>query len=190
MKPNASGLTTGEVAKLIGVGLSTVYRWLESTNGSHLKSYRLPGKRADRRILLHDALDFAYRHKLPADRLERYAHRHGSALPLRCPAVLLVTADDALAGKWLTAGFELTVVPDWFAAGMVLARRSFRAAVLDGDCQGVEKACAWFRSNCQETTAIVLYSDPVAALADLYLSRRLPVAEMVRSVWARLKAGK
>lgn len=57
---NDQNLTTGEVARYLGVNFRTVIRWIKR---GHLKAYQLPG-RGDNRILVNDFLEFLTTHKM------------------------------------------------------------------------------------------------------------------------------
>ncbi len=61
-------MTTGVVAKIAGVSIQMVNRWVDK---GHLKGYKLPGSK-DRRIT-HSALrEFIKANQFPTDRYEAY----------------------------------------------------------------------------------------------------------------------
>jgi len=60
--------TTGEVARICRVGVSTVLKWF---NSGRLKGYRLPGSQ-DRRIPLENLIRFLKEHGMPLRELEDY----------------------------------------------------------------------------------------------------------------------
>jgi len=60
--------TTGEVAKICRVGVSTVLKWF---NSGRLKGYRMPGSQ-DRRIPIENLIRFMKEHRIPLRGLEDY----------------------------------------------------------------------------------------------------------------------
>jgi len=60
--------TTGEVAKICRVGVSTVLKWF---NSGRLKGYRMPGSQ-DRRIPIENLIRFMKEHGIPLRGLEDY----------------------------------------------------------------------------------------------------------------------
>ncbi len=103
-------LTTGEIAKLCGVNLRTVIRWIER---GHLKAYQLPG-RGDNRVELPDFLDFLRQNKMPVP----------EGLHEGPPRALVVEDDPAvaevMARSLARAGFAVDVAADGFKAGALL----------------------------------------------------------------------
>lgn len=113
-------LTTGEIAKLCGVNLRTVARWIER---GHLKAYQLPG-RGDNRVEPADFLDFLRRNAMPVP------------AELRAERKALVVEDDAdvaeaMARTLREVGFEVQVATDGFQAGTLLG--TFRPGLMTVD---------------------------------------------------------
>jgi excisionase family DNA binding protein len=107
MKPGKKNLTTGDIAKMLGVNFRTVIRWIER---GHLRAFQLPG-RGDNRVLVRDFLEFLSDNHMPIpDELQPQAKK-----------VLIVEDDEHMAQAMSRAlkrkGFETMVAPDGFMAG-------------------------------------------------------------------------
>lgn len=107
MRPGKKNLTTGDIAKMLGVNFRTVIRWIER---GHLKAFQLPG-RGDNRVLVRDFLEFLSDNHMPIpDELQPPAKK-----------VLIVEDDEHMAQAMSRAlkrkGFETMVAPDGFMAG-------------------------------------------------------------------------
>lgn len=105
-------LTTGEAARLCGVSLRTVIRWIERGD---LQGYRLPG-RGDYRVPVGELQRFMVAHGIPVpDELGGTARR-----------VLVVEDDPAMAAALnrvlILDGFETALAGDGFQAGSLLYR--------------------------------------------------------------------
>ena len=61
MKKDKRALTTGEMAKYLGVNFQTVLRWIQK---GHIKAHKLPG-RGDHRVTIDDFLSFLSEFDLP-----------------------------------------------------------------------------------------------------------------------------
>ena len=107
MRPGKRNLTTGDIAKMLGVNFRTVIRWIER---GHLKAFQLPG-RGDNRVLVKDFLEFLSENHMPIPE------------ELQPPAkkVLIVEDDEHMAQAMSRAlkrkGFETMIAPDGFMAG-------------------------------------------------------------------------
>ena len=119
--PEHKVLTTGDIAKLCGVNLRTVIRWIEK---GHLKAYQLPG-RGDNRVEVPDFLEFLRQNRMPVPK--------GFASG---PVRILVVEDDAAGAAGMSRGlsrpgFEVTVASDGFQAGTLLG--TLKPAVMTVD---------------------------------------------------------
>ena len=103
-------LTTGEAARVCGVHLRTVLRWIER---GWLQSYQLPG-RGD--------------HRVPIDELRRFMRTHGipdRSRPEPAAQRVLIVDDElgmarAIERVLKRAGFETAIATDGFSAGAML----------------------------------------------------------------------
>ena len=114
-------LTTGEAAKVCGVHLRTVLRWIER---GWLQSYQLPG-RGDHRVQIEELRRFMREHGIP--------DRSRPATSAR--RVLIVEDEPAMARAiervLKRAGYTTMIAADGFAAGALLY--SFRPSVMTLD---------------------------------------------------------
>ncbi|HEX8958041.1 MAG TPA: response regulator [Burkholderiaceae bacterium] len=114
-------LTTGEAAKVCGVHLRTVLRWIER---GWLRAYQLPG-RGDHRVTVEELRRFMLEHRIPD-------HTRPVAAPRRA---LIVDDEPAMAHAiervLKRSGFSTAVASNGFEAGATLY--SFRPAIMTLD---------------------------------------------------------
>ncbi len=121
-------LTTGEIAKYLNVNYITVIRWI---NKGRLKAHKLPA-RGDRRVEIHDFLEFLRKNDLPIpDDLKPYLRR-----------ILIVDDDVALTQVMLRileeSGFEVKIGHDGFSAGQLLGIFQPVVMILDLKMPGLD----------------------------------------------------
>ncbi len=123
MKVTKKSLTTGEVARLIGVNQRTVIRWIER---GQLKAYQLPG-RGDNRVQPEALLLFLQQHDMPIPEALQPVNRR----------VLIVDDESSMAKAMARvlrrAEFETVIACDGFQAGSLLY--SHKPAVMTLDLQ-------------------------------------------------------
>lgn len=114
-------LTTGEIAKYVGVNFRTVIRWIER---GHLKSFKLPG-RGDNRITIAGFMEFLRAFEMPIPEEFQNTSRR----------VLIVEDDLAMANAiqrtLRRANLETMIASDGFKAGAMLGTFSPMVATLD-----------------------------------------------------------
>jgi len=142
-------LTTGQLARAWNLDRHLVTRWCDQ---QILKAYRLPNRQRDRRIKLTDALDFAHRHGLPLSELEKLAEQY-SIIPLRCPSLLLISPTVEYMLPFVSHIFEPTMAPSSLRSGLILARRTYAAVLIDGAIGTIEarEILTLLHERCPET---------------------------------------
>jgi len=113
--------TTGQIAKLVGVAMRTVTKWIDS---GALEGYRLPMS-TDRRVRRAELVRFLRMH----DALRPYAAELGVSI------VLAVGLDDTtrtqLAELLANRSVELVAASTWFHAGELSAKLTPSSVVVD-----------------------------------------------------------
>ncbi|HEX7642660.1 MAG TPA: response regulator [Burkholderiaceae bacterium] len=114
-------LTTGEAAKVCGVHLRTVLRWIER---GWLRAYQLPG-RGDHRVTVEELRRFMLEHHIP-DRTRAAGAQRRALIVDDEPAMA-----HAIERVLKRAGFSTAVASNGFVAGTMLY--SFRPAIMTLD---------------------------------------------------------
>jgi len=141
--------TTGEVAKICRVGVSTVLKWF---NSGRLKGYRLPGSQ-DRRIPLENLIQFIKENGMPLRGLEDYLRYR----------VLLVSVDatfDRLLRESLSKveDYRFEYASSVFEFGALVATIRPDAIVLDfslGRRESIEIVCDLRKDDAYSSTLII-----------------------------------
>lgn len=149
--PDAPGRVVGpiEAARLLGVGHSTIKRWIDS---GALPAHRTLG--GHRRILERDLLDFAAEKRIPID-----------PLAIGAPPRLLLVDDERdflkiLSGRIrsLRPDIEVLTAESGFQAGVLIGRRPPEMVLLDIHMPGMDgyDVCRSIKANpATEETAVV-----------------------------------
>lgn len=145
-KKTRRNLTTGELARAIGVAPKTVSQWFDS---GKLRGWRFRGEEGgDRRIPLEEAIRFLKQRGIPLSSLLVYR-------------VLLIGIDPRLTealGQSLT-DVELETAPCLFAAGILLERDHPQTIVVDLGCigrtEGMQVAVTLRSWSHQSETALI-----------------------------------
>lgn len=174
-------MTTGEAARVCGVAVQTIIRWIDR---GVLCGLRIPGSRA-RRVRIEDLISFMHHYHLPLDRLcaflregdllsesvlERLAD-HGITIQAKVGRlrVLLVDDDQAILSMLgdlfeKDGRFEVATAQSGFEAGTRFAEFRPKVVVLDyrlPDING-DRVCETIRSHpVLKNTGIIMVSGSV-----------------------------
>ena len=128
MKKDKRALTTGEMAKYLGVNFQTVLRWIQK---GHIKAHKLPG-RGDHRVTIDDFLSFLSDFDLPIpDELRPVSD------------YVLVVEDEPLISKIIkltleSADYSVITAHSGFEAGALLHKHMPSIITLDLKIPGLD----------------------------------------------------
>ncbi len=123
---NRSALTTGDVARFLGVNFRTVLRWIHA---KQLKAYQLPG-RGDNRIKVNDFLHFLTENNMPIP----------CEVQDRTRRVLIIDDDSEMAEaieRALKTNLDPMVAANTFQAGLLADRFSPAVVIIEPKTAGV-----------------------------------------------------
>ena len=157
-------LTTGEIAKYVGVNFQTVLRWIQK---GHLKAHKLPG-RGDHRVTIPDFLKFLGEFDLPIPEEFQENSRY-----------VLVVEDEPLITKIIrltleNEGYHVVSASNGFEAGALLSTYSPAVITLDLKMPGLNglEVLKFIRGNEKfNDVKVLIVSAHLEEVEDVYFNQ-------------------